>query len=88
VKLDPADIAELRPLIDAAVRSTVAQIEVADAKLANRLAFPELEAAALLGIPGHVLGDARRRGEISARKIGKKYVYSRAALVAFLGDIQ
>jgi hypothetical protein len=84
VKLDASDIADLRPLIDAAVRSTVDAIRASEAKLGDKLGFTEAQAAQAMGLPQHVLGDARRRGEISARRIGKKYVYSRTALVAFL----
>jgi predicted ester cyclase len=69
VKLDASDIDDLRPLIDAAVRSTVEQIRAAESRLADRLGFPEREAAALFGIPGHV---------------GKRMIYSRAELVRFL----
>lgn len=50
----------------------------------ERLGCNEDEASKLLGVPGHVLRDARRRGEIRARKIGKRWIYSFDSLVAYL----
>lgn len=84
MKLDPSDIADLRPLINAAVFSTVEKLRADQAKLADRIGFVEREAAELLGIRQHCLRDARLRGEISARLVGRKYVYSRDALLRFL----
>ncbi len=86
MRLDPADLQELKPLLSAIVRETIEQAWAADAKLGDRLGYTEAEAAALLGVPKHVLRDARLRGEISARRVGAKYVYGRQSLVAFLGD--
>jgi hypothetical protein len=86
MKLDAADIRELEPIIAAAVRATLAEIQTTEAKLNGRLGYPEPEAAALLGIERHALRDARLRGEVSARKIGKRVVYSRSALLGLLGD--
>jgi len=86
VKLEPGDISDLQPIIAAAVRATLEQIQADDAKLdGQRLGFPEAEAAALLGVRSHVLRDARLRGEISGRLIGKKIIYARAELLRFLG---
>ena len=51
---------------------------------ATRLAWTEAEAAAVLGVNSHVLRDCRLRGEINATRIGKKYIYSRPQLIAFL----
>ncbi len=85
VKLDADDLKDLQPLIAAAVRATVDQIQADDHRLdGGRLGYLEREAAALLGIQPHVLGDSRRRGEITARRVGKSYVYSRESLVKFL----
>lgn len=86
MKLDTSDIADLRPLIAEAVRTTLAELQAQEAKLASRLGYPESEAAGLLGIPRHVLRDARLRGEITGRLIGKKIVYSRDVLQRFLAD--
>jgi hypothetical protein len=88
VRLDTSDIADLQPIIAAAVRSTLDQIQASESKLADRLGFSEAEAAMLLGVPRHVMRDCRLRGEISARKVGKKFIYSRTALVEFLGADQ
>jgi hypothetical protein len=86
MKLDASDIADLRPLIAEAVRVTLQQIESAEAKTSGRLGFTEPEGAAMIGVQRHVLRDCRLRGEIHARKVGSRYVYSREALLAFLAD--
>ncbi|WP_339911864.1 helix-turn-helix domain-containing protein [Symmachiella dynata] len=72
-------------IVEHAVRETLTQI-AADAELlpVDRLAFPEAEAAKLMGVAQHVLGDARRRGEIEGSRVGKKIVYTRPQLLAFL----
>ena len=77
---------ELRPLIQAVVRETLQQIEAEHAATNGRLAFSEGEAASLLGVQRHTLRDCRRRGEISARKVGKEYRYTREELERFLGE--
>ena len=83
MKLDATDIADLAPVIREAARAAIDELQGAEARLdGQRLGYPEAEAAALLGLPQHVLRDARRRGELKARRVGKKFVYSRAALVA------
>lgn len=84
MKLDSSDVEGLRPLIAAAVRETLDEIQASDAKLGDRLGHTEPEAAALLGVAPHVLRDCRLRGEISARRVGARYIYSRAALLEFL----
>jgi hypothetical protein len=86
VKLDAGDIDVLQPIIQATVRATLAEIEATEHTLGDRLAYPEAEAAALLGIPRHVLRDCRLRGEIIGRMVGKRVVYSREALVRFLAE--
>jgi hypothetical protein len=80
VKLDLAEL--LKPLIEEIVRTTLEQVD-ADR---GRIGFPEAEAAMLLGLQKHVLADCRRRGEISARKIGKQCVYSAATLRRFVSQ--
>lgn len=85
MKLDPADIADLQPVIDAAVRATLDQINGAEAKLPDdRIALNEPEAAASIGVARHVLRDARLRGEIKGSKPGKSVVYRRDELLKFL----
>ena len=79
---------DLRPLVATIVAETLEQLAEADRKLPDgRLGFSESEAAARLGTAQHRLRDARLRGEIKARKVGKSYVYAREVLVEFLrGD--
>lgn len=85
MRLDPGDIADLRPLIDAAVRATLEQLAETDRAVdPGRIGFTEPEAAALLGVERHALRDARLRGEVSASKIGKRLIYARDELLEFL----
>ena len=86
MKLDASDLDDLRPLIDAAVRATIEQVQAEQAKLGDRLGFDEATAAEAIGVPKHVLRDARLGREIHGRKVGKKIVYTRSALVTFLGE--
>ena len=46
----------------------------------------EPQAATALGIAQHRLSDARLRGEIHARRLGKGYIYSRESLARYLAD--
>jgi len=81
------DADALRPLVAAVVRETLAATESAAAKLGNgRLGMPEGEAAAALGVARHVLRDARLRGEVQARKLGKSYCYSVDSLRRWLAS--
>lgn len=88
MRIDPNDINDLKPLIRHVVTSMLDEIESRDARLGDRIAYSEAEAAGLLGVPRHVLRDARLRGEIAAKKIGKEYRYSRSALIAFVEAVQ
>ncbi len=85
MRIDASDIADLRPVIEATVDAVLAARAADEAKLDHRrIGYTEAQAAEALGIPGHVLGDARRRGVLAARKIGKCFIYSRQTLVDFL----
>ncbi|QDT49466.1 hypothetical protein Pan258_35150 [Symmachiella dynata] len=71
--------------IRAAVRATLEEIQSDEARLPDgRLAYPEGEAAKLLGIAKYVLRDARLRGEIVGCRVGAKICYERAELMAYL----
>lgn len=76
------DSTTLRKLVRPIVAEVTAAIEIAGDR--DRLAYPEPEAAALLGIASHQLRDARLRGEITATKVGGRIGYERAELVAYL----
>ena len=78
------DREELRPLVHLAVAEALERLESDRAKLNGKLAFPEAEAAMLLGVKPHVLRDCRRRGELQGAKVGSKIVYTRADLLDFL----
>lgn len=82
LRIDPD---ELRPLVQAVVEEVLASIGTDEARLpSGRLGYPEAEAAALLGLKPHVLRDARLRGEITGSLLGKRYVYSRDDLLAWM----
>lgn len=49
----------------------------------DKLTFDEGESAEILGVPRYVLKGCRERGEISPRKIGKRWHYTREQLCAF-----
>jgi hypothetical protein len=78
------DEADLRPVIQQIVASTLIQIQSDEAKLGDRLAYTEPQAAAILSIKPHVLRDARLRGEISGSRVGKRILYERDELLRFL----
>ena len=84
MKLEIPDVEELRPLLSEFARSLIAEFRAEEAKVGERLGYTEKQAADALGIPQHVLGDARRRGEVSAARIGKQYVYPRDELLRFV----
>ena len=80
------DEGDLRPLIEATVQATIERLESQRERLGDhRLGYIEPEAAAMIGVPVHVLRDCRLRGEIGATKAGKRWVYTRAELLRFLG---
>ena len=75
----------LAPLIRAVAQEVVSELRDDEHRLdKDRLAYPEAEAAALMGVPRHRLRDARLRGELKASRIGKVLVYEDSELRAFL----
>jgi hypothetical protein len=81
LSFDPDD---LRPLVQIVVAELLAELGPRLSKISDRFAFTQPEAAALLGVTPATLRDARLRGEIIGSKVGKKIVYSREELAAFL----
>ena len=82
IEVDPE---ALRPLITAIAEELLEQLAEVEQKLpGDRFAYPEGEAAQRLGIPQHVLRDARLRGEIHGRRVGKRILYARDTLIAFV----
>lgn len=78
------DEADLRPVIEKIVAATLVQLQSDEAKLGQKIAYTEPEAAAILSIRPHVLRDARLRGEISGSRVGKRILYERDELLRFL----
>lgn len=76
---------ELRHVIEAVVRVTLAQIRRDEESLNDRLALSETEAAGLLGLQTHQLRDERHRGRIGSSVIvGRRIRYTRQDLLAYL----
>jgi hypothetical protein len=75
---------DLTPLVERVVTRVLDQRQAADAKLGQRMAFTEPEAAAMFGMKPYVLRDARLRGEVSGSRIGKRIFYSRDELLKLL----
>lgn len=76
---------DLRPLVEAVVAETIAKLDADRQRLGGeRFAFPEREAAALLGVAPHVLRDIRLRQEGKASRIGRKVVWTKAELERLL----
>ena len=73
---------DLRPLVRIVVTEVIERLEAGRAKLEGRLAYTEPEA--LLGVQPHVLGDARRRGEVVGTRVGKRILYERDQLLDLL----
>jgi hypothetical protein len=75
----------LKPLIAEVVRETLAALEADRARLGDRLAYSEAEAAALLGLHAHQLRDLRLSGKLAASKIvGARVAYTRQDLADYL----
>jgi excisionase family DNA binding protein len=84
MRFDATDVAQLKPLIAEIVAETVTRVEQRAANLGDRLGYTEPEAAAALGVPVATLREARRRGELAAKRAGKHLVYSRTELMRWL----
>jgi hypothetical protein len=84
MKLEVADIDALRPLLHDAIARIVIELHENPLHKSDRLGYTEGEAAAMIGVARHVLRDCRLRGEIAARRVGKRFVYARTTLLRFL----
>ncbi|HEX3658217.1 MAG TPA: helix-turn-helix domain-containing protein [Pirellulales bacterium] len=76
----------LTQLIELVVVATLERVEQQRRHHGDRLAYTEPEAAALVGVKPHVLRDARLRGELSGKRVGKRTVYSRDELLRYLNE--
>jgi hypothetical protein len=77
----------LRPLIKEIVAEVLAQLKDAEARLPDKLAYSEPEAARLLGLNPWQLRDERLRGRIHASAVvGGRVRYRREALVHYLAE--
>lgn len=85
IALDKLTLQQLEQFIGSAVTKAVEEMRNFDASHAcNRLAYNEWEAATVLGVKGHVLRDARLRGEIESTYVGGRIAYSRTHLINYL----
>jgi hypothetical protein len=77
----------LRPLIVEVVREVLAQVRDAEARLPDKIAFTEPEAARLLSLNVWQLRDERLRGRIVASGVvGRRVRYRREDLVQYLTE--
>ncbi len=75
----------LRPLVREIVDLALARLAAATAKVPDRLAYSEAEAARLLGLKRHQLRDERLRSRIAfCRLVGGRVFYTRQALMDYL----
>ena len=78
------DREDLRPLVQLAVAEALGHLEAERAKFNGRLAYPETEAAGMLGLAKHQLRDVRLRCEIEHTRIAGRVFYTREQLSDFL----
>lgn len=82
LSIDPV---ELAPIIAAAVAETLRRIADDEARMGDRIAVDEPEAARLLSLKYEQLRDERLRGRITASQIvGRRIRYQRSDLLAYL----
>jgi hypothetical protein len=88
VRLDASDIAELKPVIRQVVQNTIDELRAESSLLgsSDRIALTEEEAAAAIGVQRFRLRDARLRGEVHGRKVGRIVVYERGELIRYLTE--
>jgi hypothetical protein len=79
------DAEAFRPLVRAIAQEVLAALEEDRGIVNGKVAYPEPEAAALLSLAPHQLGDERRRGRIAA-SVGPRgmILYSREDLLGYL----
>ena len=52
----------------------------------ERIAYPEREAAALLGVAPHVVRDLRLKGQLHGKRFGRGVLYEKQELIRFLRE--
>jgi hypothetical protein len=77
IQVDPA---ELREGLETVVHEILGLLDWP----VGRLALTEPEAAQAIGVPRHVLRDARLAGELRGRRVGKRVIYTRQDLLEYL----
>lgn len=77
IQVDPAD---LREVLETVVQEILGLLDWP----LGRLTLTEQEAAQAIGVPRHVLRDARLAGELHGRRVGRRVVYTRSDLIAYL----
>lgn len=76
---------DLRPLVAEVAHEILARH--IQAVPPERIGFTETEAAALIGLKKHNLRDARLRGEVSGRRVGRRVLYERGELMRFVAGV-
>ena len=78
------ETADLKSLIEDVVGQVVPRVLAEFAAGDGQLAYDESAAAQALGVPRHTLRDARLRGDLDASRVGKRVIYRREELLAYL----
>ena len=80
--LEPAD---LRPLVQTVLAEVLSKLPQ---RAPERLSFSAREAAEVLGLTTNQVREARRRGELRGKRLGRTIVYERAELLRFLANAE
>lgn len=80
------DIADLRPLVEAVVKETLAAVKPTENSDDGRLVYSEAEVGAMLGLKTNVVREQRKLGRITPcnAKPGRRILYTRSAIDEFL----
>ena len=77
---------DVRPIVDHILERVLVGVDVLRDPFKERLSLRESEAAEALGLATHQLRDARLRGLVTGKKVGKSVLYSRKELERFLSS--
>ena len=85
MKIEPADMDAIRPLLIEIIREAVADATPRPAAENELRVYTEAQAAELLQLKTHNLREARKAGKIAyTRTVGRRIAYSRQDVESFL----
>ena len=77
-----------RPVVQEIVAEVLTHTAALQAGPTDQIGYTQVEAAALIGVEWYALRDARLRGEVSARKVGRRLIYAREELERYVAEKQ